>query len=147
MGEASISAEKSLQRRYAVRDACAQSCWPCSAVAALLRWQCRQASLTLAGSASHALLAQLCADGTATVARDAHYALVHHDCLARSAAPHSGARHALLRQQSLGRTAAWRQVRAGHTYLRSSGIYTTSPAHAKFARKFVDDEAAAPARA
>ena len=99
-------------------------------MAALLRWQCRQASLTLAGSASHALLAQLCADGTATVARDAHYALVHHDCLARSAAPHSGARHALLRQQSLGRTAAWRQVRAGHTYLRSSGIYTTSEARA-----------------
>ena len=71
VGEASISAEKSLQRRYAVREACAQSCWPCSAVAALLRWQCRQASPTLAGNASHALLAQLCADGTATVARDA----------------------------------------------------------------------------
>ena len=44
VGEASISAEKSIQRRYAVREACAQSCWPCSAVAALLRWQCRQAS-------------------------------------------------------------------------------------------------------
>ena len=126
MGEASISAEKSLQRRYAVREACAQSCWPCSAVAALLRWQCRQASPTLAGNASHALLAQLCADGTAAVARDAYYALLQQECVARSAEPHSGACHALLRQQSLGRTATWPRVRAGHIDLRSSGIYTSS---------------------
>ena len=93
-----------------------------------LRWQCRQASPTLAGNASHALLAQLCADGTAAVARDAYYALLQQECVARSAEPHSGACHALLRQQSLGRTATWPRVRAGHIDLRSSGIYTSSPA-------------------
>ena len=97
-------------------------------MAALLRWQCRQASPTLAGNASHALLAQLCADGTAAVARDAYYALLQQECVARSAEPHSGACHALLRQQSLGRTATRPRVRAGHIDLRSSGIYTSSHA-------------------
>ena len=100
-------------------------------MAALLRWQCRQASPTLAGNASHALLAQLCADGTAAVARDAYYALLQQECVARSAEPHSGACHALLRQQSLGRTATRPRVRAGHIDLRSSGIYTSSPAAAR----------------
>ena len=95
-------------------------------MAALLRWQCLQASPTLAGNASHALLAQLCADGTAAVARDAYYALLQQECVARSAEPHSGACHALLRQQSLGRTATRPRVRAGHIDLRSSGIYTSS---------------------
>ena len=95
-------------------------------MAALLRWQCRQASPTLAGNASHALLAQLCADGTAAVARDAYYALLQQECVARSAEPHSGACHALLRQQNLGRTATWPRVRAGHIDLRSSGIYTSA---------------------
>jgi hypothetical protein len=105
VGEAPISAGKGLWRRYAAREACAQSCWPCTATAALLRWQCRQASPTLAGSASHALLAQLCADGAAAVASDAYCALVQQDRVAGSAAPHSGACRALLSQHSLGRSA------------------------------------------
>ena len=130
VGEASISAGKGLWRRYAAREACAQSCWPCTATAALLRWQCRQASPTLAGSASHALLAQLCADGAAAVASDAYCALVQQDRVAGSAAPHSGACRALLSQHSLGSTAARRQVLAGHIDLRSSGIHTSSTAAA-----------------
>jgi hypothetical protein len=128
VGEAPISAGKGLWRRYAAREACAQSCWPCTATAALLRWQCRQASPTLAGSASHALLAQLCADGAAAIASDAYCALVQQDCVAGSAAPHSGACRALLSQHSLGSTAARRQVLAGHIDLRSSGIHTSSTA-------------------
>ena len=128
VGEAPISAGKGLWRRYAAREACAQSCWPCTATAALLRWQCRQASPTLAGSASHALLAQLCGDGAAAVASDAYCALVQQDCVAGSAAPHSGACRALLSQHSLGSTAARRQVLAGHIDLRSSGIHTSSSA-------------------